>query len=145
MNTKNTIKTLCLLIFFYIASLLACQKEATDDINISLYDKSPDVIQPYIQGKWKVEYYEYGGFAPQTVYPTDITYWTFTDNRIRITQNGILTTDTTFSWQQVDGLYIMVGNGPFNGFNVSGITNNILYIGTLTNNGITLALLKVKQ
>jgi len=129
-------------------SIFSCQKESNNDINISLYDKSPDVIQPYIQGKWKVVYYEYGGIAPNKVYPTDITYWTFTDNRIRITQNGILTTDTTFSWQKLSSdnrIYIMVGNGPFNGFNVSGITNNILYIGALTNNGITMALLKVKQ
>jgi hypothetical protein len=48
------------LIFFFLSSFFSCEKEKP--LSIVLYNKPPDIIKHYIQGKWRL-IYMYGGFG----------------------------------------------------------------------------------
>jgi len=130
MNKKNTIIILCLLSFVCLASILSCQKESNDNkenYSIDLYGKSPDEIQPYIQGKWKL-LSSYGGFIN---YRDSNILWTFTKDHLVITKNGKITTDIIPTWIYLDisGFtgYVLTGT-PVGGVSPNRIHNDSLFM-----------------
>jgi len=83
-----------------------CKKENTP-LTITLYDKPLTTIQSYIQGKWKLHYSK-GGICAicEQRYDDKNVFYNFTsDNRIQISSNGRLTTDTTINWVRDRGTY----------------------------------------
>jgi len=113
-------------------SFSSCEKETDNNINdryITLYDKTPDKIQTYIQGKWKLLSYEQG--VSLTNYKDSDILWTFTDNHLNITNKGVTTTNTAFTWIQqnavVFGTVYVIAESP-HGVSPNYIHNDTLYM-----------------
>lgn len=104
---------LAMLLLVSIAAF-SCKKSADNKFNISLHDKSLDVIQSYIQGSWKL-HHEMGGICGSCIYyPKDSTsylYASLTPQRILFRNTARLTLDTTIVWTHVnifgDSTFIM--------------------------------------
>ena len=73
-----------------------CKKHATA-LNITLYDKDTVTIKKYIEGKWKLHYYQGGicGSCKFDVENENIGY-EFSVNRIKIVSQNNPTVDTTY-------------------------------------------------
>ena len=80
------------------------QKKYTP-LTITLYNKPLGTIQNYIQGKWKCHYGK-GGICGNCIQYYSNRFWTITaSNKIQISNNGNLTTDTTINWIKDVGTY----------------------------------------
>ncbi|MDR1372242.1 MAG: hypothetical protein LBJ17_03830 [Dysgonamonadaceae bacterium] len=110
--------------FFYTENgkeyyLLYVKKEnSVTPINITLYDKSPDIIQHYIQGKWQLIYGK-GGLSANMIHPYDNHFVEFTSDGQYIYTSPVENYTATIQWDRVagnlyysgvDSTYIMAAN-----------------------------------
>jgi hypothetical protein len=133
-------KTKILFLSVIMLSLLGCSKSETENssapINITLYDKSPDIIQHYIQGKWQLIYGK-GGFIANMIHPYDNHFVEFTsDGKYRYT-SPVESYTATVRWDRVaadnlyrydptvDSTYIMETN-PYSSLLMDEIKNDTL-------------------
>ena len=97
---------------FFLTILIAigfsqCKKEPKP-LNVALYDKPVNVIQSYIQGKWKVQYGK-GGFIGNWIQFYQNVFYEFgSGSRVKITNTGIAITDTTIEWNKEKGIFVEV-------------------------------------
>lgn len=97
----------CIIFFIMLVCFPQCQKEQKN-LNITLYDKPPSVIESYIQGMWKCCYGK-GGISANTIQYYEDYFWTFIqDNRIQQTIDGMSIADGTIQWVKEIGTYINV-------------------------------------
>ncbi len=71
-------------------------------VNVSLYDKSTSSIEPYLLGKWRVNYL-YGGICGTCSIdrrPLNEVLHFFPNNRIVYSLNNSIVADTVFQWRQ---------------------------------------------
>jgi len=86
-----------------LVCIIQCKKEP---INIILYDKPLNVIQHYIQGKWRLVYGK-GGICSTCVFPCDNCYFEYTSDNRFISKAYVITTDTTtVRWVRDIGMYL---------------------------------------
>lgn len=95
---KNSLYTYFVIVLLSIIFCFAqCKKEHTAS-TITLYNQPLKTIQSYIQGKWKLQYGK-GGICSICVQYYDSSFWKFNyNNKIQISNNGSLNTDTTINW-----------------------------------------------
>ena len=97
-------------ILFFLIVVLCCSVQCKKDSNtvprtIILYDKPLFIIQPYIQGNWKLHYGK-GGIVSTMIQYYNNTFWNFTSgNKIKASYNGIITADATIRWYHDVGTY----------------------------------------
>ena len=91
------------LFFVLLLCIIQCKKEP---INIILYNKPLDVIQHYIQGKWRLVYGK-GGICSTCIFPCDNCSVEFTSNNKFVSKSFVITTDTTtIHWIKGKGMYL---------------------------------------
>lgn len=97
-------------VFYVIATTLTllcfaqCKKDHKP-LNITLYDKPLPVIQANIRGNWKLQYGK-GGICGTCLHTYNNVYNEFiNNNRIKITANNIVYTDTSITWIKEPGTY----------------------------------------
>jgi hypothetical protein len=72
----------------------------SDSSNITLYDKDTATVEKYIIGKWKLRY-RYGGYTGGGKFDVDSSniFYEFSSNKhIKITSQGNITADTSYTW-----------------------------------------------
>jgi hypothetical protein len=85
-------------------SLVQCEKDKP--INIVLYDKTLEIIQENIQGKWKLMYAE-GGICGTCINACEKCTVEFTSDNRFITNSFIITSDTSkIKWVRDAGEYL---------------------------------------
>jgi len=81
-----------------------CKKEPPH-LNMTLYNKPLPGIKAHIKGTWKLHYGK-GGFIANMKQYYENTYYEFGDNdRVKITSNGNVHTDSTIGWTRELGTY----------------------------------------
>ena len=102
---KNSLYTSFVIVPILIIFCFAQCKKEHNTLNITLYDKPLGTIQSYIQGKWQLHYGK-GGICGNCIQYYNNRFWTITTtNKIQISNNGNLTTDTTINWIKDVGTY----------------------------------------
>jgi hypothetical protein len=126
-------KTLFLLAILLLPFGCANSENSFIPINITLYDKSPDIIQHYIQGKWQMVYSK-GGLIANLIQPYDNHFVEFTSDGKYIYTSPIENYAATIQWDRVagnlyysdvDSTYIMVTN-PYQSLLMGEIKNDTL-------------------
>jgi hypothetical protein len=99
-------KTKFLILSVIMLSSLGCSKSETENpstpTNITLYDKSQDIIQHYIQGKWQLIYGK-GGIAANWIHPYDNCFVEFTSDGKYIYTSPVENYTATVRWDRVAG------------------------------------------
>jgi hypothetical protein len=99
-------KTKLIILSVIMLSSLGCSKSETENsstpTNITLYDKSSDIIQHYIQGKWQLIYGK-GGIAANMIHPCDNCFVEFTSDGKYIYTSPVENYTSTIRWDRVAG------------------------------------------
>jgi hypothetical protein len=94
------LRTASLLVMLFCFGQCRKEKDNHVGLSITLYDKSLDTIQFYIQGKWRL-HYMYGGICGTCKYNREgyNEYYEFKNNtKIIYTYQNSISVDTTYSW-----------------------------------------------